>query len=77
MPNQRKEDIIQVAAFLGGAIQGLIWAQAPVEKFFSAVGHMMPLGQAGPPVGKLLPFDRIGSHDTWIKSEASSHGTIR
>jgi hypothetical protein len=38
---------------------------------------MMPLGQAGPPVGKLLPFDRIGSHDTWIKSEASSHGTIR
>jgi hypothetical protein len=77
MPNESKKNIIQVSAFLRGAIQGPVWAEAVLKQLFNAVGDVMALGQSRPPVGELLPFDGIGSHDAWIKSEACGHGTIR
>jgi hypothetical protein len=69
MANEGKQNIIQIAAFLRGAIQGLIWTEAMLKKSFSTVGDVMTLGQSGPPVGELLPFARIGSHDAWSKRE--------
>ena len=63
MANEGKENIIEIAAFLCGAIQGLIRAEAMLEKSFSAVRNVMALGQSGPPLGELLPFDGIGSHE--------------
>ena len=77
MPNKSKEDIIQVAAFLCGAIQGLVWTQAVLKELFSTVGDVMALGQGSPPVSELLPFDGIRGHGMWIKSKACGHGTIR
>ena len=62
MSNESKKNIIQVAAFLGGAIQGPVWAEAVMKELFRAVGDVMALGQCGPPMGELLPFDGIRSH---------------
>jgi hypothetical protein len=67
MANEGKQDIIQVAPFLRRAIQGLVRAETLLKKSCSPVGHVMTLGQSGPPVGELLPFDGIGSHDVWRK----------
>ena len=77
MSNESKKNIIQVAAFLRGAIQGPVWAEAVLKQLLNAVGDVMALGQSRPPVGELLPFEGIGSHDVWVKSEACGHGTIR
>ena len=77
MSNEGEQNIIQVSAFLRGAIQGSVWAEAVLKQLFNAVGDVMALGQSRPPVGELLPFDGIGSHDVWIRSEPCGHGTIR
>ncbi len=77
MPYQRKENIVQVAAFLRSAIQGTLWAEAVMKELFRAVGDVMALGQGGPPMGELLPFDGIRSHGARIGLKACGHGTIR
>lgn len=75
MANQGKQQIIQVAAFLRGTIQGLVWAQALPEELISSFGDVMAQSQSRPPVGELLPFNGIGSHDSSIKAETCGHGT--
>lgn len=77
MSNKSKKNIIQVSTFLRGAIQGPVWAEAVLKQLFNAIGDVVTLGQSRPPVGELLPFDGIGSHDVWIKSKTCGHGTIR
>ena len=77
MSNKSKEDIIQVAPFFGGAIQGLVWTHALLKEFFGTVSHVMALGQGSPPLSELLPFDGIGSHGIWIKPKVFGNGTIR
>ena len=77
MANQGKQNIIEIAAFLCGAIQGLIGAEAMLKKSFSAPSDVMALGQSGPPLGELLPFDGIGSHEWAASREVSNYGTIR
>ena len=77
MANESKKNILQIAAFLRGAIQGPVWAEAVLKQLLNAVGDVMALCQSRPPFGELLPFDGIRSHDVWIKSEACGHGTIR
>ena len=77
MADEGKQNIIQIAPFLRSAIQGLIRTKAMLKKSFRTVGDVMALGQSGPPVGELLPFDGIGSHDAWGKPEVWDHGTIR
>ena len=62
MANEGEQNIIQVAAFLRGAIQGTLWAEAVMKELFRAVGDVMALDQGGPPMGELLPFDGIRSH---------------
>ena len=77
MANEGEQNIIQVAAFLGGAIQCPAWAKAVMKELFRAVGDVMALGQGGPPMGELLPFDGIRSHGARIRLKACGHGTIR
>lgn len=75
MTNEGEEQVIQVAAFFRRAIEDLVGSQALPKELFSAFGDVMALGQSGPPVGELLPFDGIGSHDRSIRAEICAHGT--
>lgn len=67
MSNEGKQNIIQVPAFLCGAIQSLIGSEALLEKLFSTVSNVMVLCQRRPPGRELLPFEGIGSHDAEVK----------